>query len=67
MIRHFNIDFDGIDGDDHWEDYTVDDDLVTEDVMFEDVRFALKALNGGRADVWVADSDDDILWAVIEV
>lgn len=67
MIRYFNIDLDGIDGYEHWEDYVVDDDILTEHEMFEDVRFALKELNGGHADIWTADTDEEILWATIEV
>ena len=65
MIRYFNIDLDGIDGYDHWEDYVVDDDILTEDEMFEDVRQGLRELGGGHADIWNSDTDE--LFAEIEV
>lgn len=67
-MRFFNIDIDGIDGFDHWEDYVVDDDEITEKEMMEDVRAMLKELNGGHADIWETDDDgNEMLFAEIEM
>ena len=67
MIKYYNIDLDGIDGYDHWEDYTVNtDDIFTDEVaMCADVRAGLRELGGGHADIW--DADTDKLYAEIEV
>ena len=68
MIRCFHIDLDGINGYDHWEEYVIDDWMLTEKEMFADVRHALKELHGGHADVWeVDDNGDETLYAEIEV
>ena len=67
-MRFFNIDIDGIDGFDHWENYVVDDDELTEEEMFKDVRYALMELSGGHADIWETDDDgNEMLFAEIEV
>lgn len=67
-MQFFNIDLDGIDGFDCWEDYVVDNDEITEKEMFEDVRHALKELGGGHADIWKTDDDgNEMLYAEIEV
>ena len=67
-MKIFNIDLDGIDGFNSWEDYIVDDDMVTEKEMFEDVRYGLKELGGGHGDIWEVDDDgNETLYAEIEV
>ena len=65
MIKYYNVDLDGIDGYDHWEDYPVGPDTVTEKEFFDDVRAGLKELGGGHADIWDADTDE--LYGEIEV
>lgn len=67
-MKFFNIDLDGINGYDWWEDYVVDNDELTEKEMFEDVRHGLKELGGGHADIWETDDDgNETLYAEIEV
>lgn len=66
MARCFNIEFDGIDGCDHWDEYWVSyTSPSAEKEMFEDVRSGLEELGGGHADIWDADTDE--LFAEIEV
>ena len=66
-MKYYNIEFDGNDGYDCWNDYPVsdDEDMYTEKDMLEDVRQGLKELGGGHADIW--DTDTDELFAEIEV
>lgn len=66
MTKYYNIDLDGIDGYDHWNDYPVcPENGYTEKAMFDDVRGGLEELGGGHADIWDADTDE--LYAEIEI
>ena len=68
MIRSFNIDFDCFDWCGHWEDYVIDDWMLTDEQMFEDVRGVLEELGGGHADIWETDDNgNETLYLEIEV
>lgn len=66
MARCFNIEFDGINGCDHWDEYWISYTVPSaEEEMIEDVRSGLKELGGGHADIFDAETDE--LFAEIEV
>lgn len=66
MTKYYNIDLDGIDGYEHWNDYLVcPENGDTKKIMFKDVRAGLEELGGGHADIWDADTDE--LYTEIEV
>lgn len=66
MARCFNIEFDGVNECDHWDEYWISYTIPTaEEKMFKDVRNHLKKLGGGHADIF--DEVTDELYEEIEV
>ena len=66
MARCFNIELDGINGCDHWDEYWISYATPSaEEEMFENVRNSLAELGGSHANIW--DADTDKLFAKIEV
>lgn len=66
MTKYYNIDLDGMDGYEHWDDYPVcPENGYTEEDMLTDVRGGLEELGGGYADIWDADTDE--LFAAIKI